>query len=122
MMRVSRAQGEMRARTTVSAPTARRSGAFSRGAGSGSADMAITLPVRPGPTRFARRSRGGQLEAQPRSHGTVIRRCLGEHLAAEGLDSAAHEDVVDLTVRTVRGIGAAAHGALPTAHEQTDGR
>ncbi len=61
-------------------------------------------------------------QPQPGSDRAVIGRRLRQHLAAERLDAAPHEDVIDLTVRTARGIRATPHRALPTAHQQADGR
>ena len=80
---------------------------------------------RPHDRRFARGARHSSLAArtcgsrysvgqpQPGADRAVIRRRLRQDLAAERLDTAAHEDVIDLAVRAARRAGAAAHRAVP---------
>src|SRR5438045_3009611 len=51
--------------------------------------------------------------AQPSTDRTMVGRRRGEHLARHDLHAVAHEHVIDLTVRSRRGIGTAAHRAPP---------
>ena len=52
----------------------------------------------------------------------MVRTAGGQYFAAQHLDVLVHEDVVDLAVRPMRGIGAAEHRSLPTREESHDCR
>ena len=82
--------------------------ARARGARAAGSGITVKLADRTCSTRF-----GARPHTEPSSDRSVIRRSLGEHLARQDGDVAAHEHVIDLTVRSVRGPRAPAHRASP---------